>query len=101
MRWRGARVGVEAVAAEASLALLEQLAAEAVHVRRRSADVGDRPAEVVARCERLRLAQDRLGAAALDGAALVERDRAERAVRHAAAVRVDAPPHRLERRHAS
>ena len=98
MRSAGHDVGRQAVAAEARLALLEQLAAEAVHVRRRAADVGDRAAEVVVRGERRGLAQDRLLAAALDRAPLVERDRAERAVGHAAAVRVDRPAHRLERR---
>ncbi len=94
---RRARIGRQAVAAEAGLALLEQLAAQAPHVRGRPADVGDRAAEVVARAERGGLLQDRLLAAALDRAALVERDRAERAVGHAAAVRVDRPAHGLER----
>ena len=50
------------------------------------AHVGDRAAEVVVTRERRRFAQDRLLAAPLNRPSLVERDRAEGAVRHAAAV---------------
>ena len=94
---RRARIGRQAIAAEARLALLEQLAAEAVHVRGRAADVGDRSAEVVVRGHRGGFLQHRLFAATLDRAALMERDRTERAIGHATAVRVQRPTHRLER----
>ena len=81
--------GVDARQAPAGALGALVLAAHLVHVGGRAADVGDGPAEALHARERAHLAQDAVGAAALDDAPLVLGDAAERAAAEAAAHRDD------------